>query len=104
LRSGIVMEGMGLLELAANRPAEALECFNRARRFYKNPEDILRVTIHEVLRLRALGREPEALTLTRKQLALYGSSPAAELLRTFERQMAPPVSAPAATQAAPATR
>lgn len=89
-RSGVVMEGLGLLELAADQPDAAIKSFGVARDLYKNPEDILRVTIHEVIQLRARARDGIALALIRKQLEIYGKSPAAEVLRTFEREMAPP--------------
>lgn len=88
-RSGVIMEGLGLLELAADQPDAAIKSFGAARQFYKHSDDILRATIHEVIQLRARNRQPEALALTRKQLDLYGKSPAAEILRMFEREMAP---------------
>ena len=97
LRSGVIMEGLGLLQLADTQIEPALESFRAAREFYRNPEDILRATIHEVLRLRAMNKVSEALALTRKQLAAHGSSPAGELLRSLEAEMAPPAPKPGGT-------
>jgi len=96
-RSGVLMEGLGLLELAADQPDAAIKSFGAARQFYKHSDDILRATIHEVIQLRARTRQAEALPLVRKQLELYGKAPAAEILRGFEREMAP---APKATPSA----
>ena len=109
LRSGVVMEGLGLLELTVNQPVRALEAFARARQFYKNPGDIVRVAIHEALRLRALQRTPDALAFIGQQLKLYDKEPAAEVLRMLQREMTPrpappsPVPAPAPA-GAPAVR
>jgi hypothetical protein len=80
-RSGVLMEGLGLLELAADQPDAAIKSFGAARQFYKHSDDILRATIHEVIQLRARTRQTEALPLVRKQLELYGKAPAAEILR-----------------------
>lgn len=94
MRSGVLLEGLGLLQLSSNHPVEAIENFAKARTFYTNPEDIVRVTIHEVIQLRALGKQSEALVLTRKVLSTQGSTPGAGVLRLFESEMAPK---PAAT-------
>ena len=88
-RSGMIMEGLGLLQLTANSPDDAMASFRLARQYYKHPEDILRAAIHEIIQLRARSHQSEALALTRKQLALHGRSPAAELLRAFEKEMTP---------------
>jgi uncharacterized protein (TIGR03790 family) len=96
MRSGVIMEGLGLLELTINQPARALEAFAQARQFYKNPGDILRVAIHETLRLRALKRTSEAVAFVDKELKLYGNEPAAEVLRMLRRDLVPPAPAGAA--------
>jgi hypothetical protein len=100
LRSGVIMEGLGLLELTGNQPVRALDAFAKAREFYKNPADILRVAIHEALRLRALNRTGDALSFIDRQLKLYDREPAAEVLRMLQREMAPrPAASPAAATA-----
>jgi uncharacterized protein (TIGR03790 family) len=93
MRSGVIMEGLGLLELTINQPARALEAFAQARQFYKNPGDILRVAIHETLRLRALNRKDDALALIDQELKLYGNEPAAEVLRMLKRDLVPTAAA-----------
>jgi hypothetical protein len=86
--------------LTANQPVRALDAFAKAREFYKNPADILRVAIHEALRLRALNRTGDALSFIDRQLKLYDREPAAEVLRMLQREMAPgPAASPAATTA-----
>ena len=60
LKSGIIFEGEGLYHLADNEPGDAMEAFSQARRFYKNPEDILRVVVNQVAVLRSLGKTREA--------------------------------------------
>ena len=107
MRSGVIMEGLGLLELTINQPARALEAFGQARQFYKSPGDILRVAIHETLRLRALNRKDDALGLLDKELKLYGNEPAAEVLRMLKRDLVPTaaaVVAPVKPPVPPATR
>ena len=101
LKSGVVLEGLGLLQLTRNARAEAVQTFARARKVYAHPEDILRSTIHEVFQLRGLGKTGEALALTRRQLEMYGNSPAGEMLRILERELAPPPLAPVAAPPAP---
>jgi len=93
MRSGVIMEGLGLLELTINQPTRALDAFGQARQFYKDPGDILRVAIHETLRLRALNRSNDALAFVDKQLKLYGNEPAAEVLRNIRRDLSPPAAA-----------
>ncbi|MES2573135.1 MAG: TIGR03790 family protein, partial [Verrucomicrobiota bacterium] len=90
MKSGMILEGLGLLQLAGAHPEEAAETFAQARRLYTRPEDILRASIHEILQLRGLKKEAAALVLIRKQLKLYPASPAADLLRMFEKELAPP--------------
>ena len=88
LKSGLIFEGLGLLQVAASQPEPAVQNFSLAARLYQNPEDILRVTIHEVLQLEALNRVPEALALARKRIAAFPTTPAVEMLKSIEFGMA----------------
>lgn len=88
LRSGIIFESLASLQASAKDPAAALVSFRQAREFYRNPEDILRVSIREAGLLKTVGKKGEALGLIRRQLQTYSTSPSAPLLRTLEAQLA----------------
>ncbi len=94
-RSGIIFEGLGLLQIVVGQPAAAVEAFASAQRDYTNPEDKIRAVIHAVIQLRGLGKNADALALTHKLLGQYPTAPASGILRMFEAQMAPPAAAPA---------
>lgn len=90
LRSGVVFEGLGLLQADDRDAAGALISFQQARAFYRQEEDVLRVAIHEVSLLRAQNRTADALALARRQIALFPDAHAAEVLRGIVNQLAPP--------------
>lgn len=90
LRSGMIQEGLGLLWLSGNNSAAAITAFAEARRLYKEPEDISRAAIHEIIQLQGMKRIPDALALARKQIAAAPQAPVADVFRMFEAQMAPP--------------
>ncbi len=94
-KSGVIFEGLGLLQIVAGQVTASIESFAKARKFYENPEDQIRVTIHEVIQLRGLGRASAALGLTRKILRQFPNATASEVLKAFESEMAPPPAAPA---------
>jgi uncharacterized protein (TIGR03790 family) len=100
-RSGMIMEGLGLLQLAVNDREAALASFPQAREFYRAGEDAMRVAVHEIIQLRAAGREAEAKALMQKMIAAVPNSPAVDLLRALAAPT-PPVPGPAA--ATPAKR
>jgi uncharacterized protein (TIGR03790 family) len=81
LKSGVVWEGLGLLQMGANDRPAAIESFEQARKAYTEVEDILRNTIHEVIQLRASGKETEAVQLAKKTAASYKTAPALGVLR-----------------------
>jgi hypothetical protein len=85
--SGVVAEGLGLLQLAANEPDDAINSFDLASSLYRDPEDVMRVTINEVFQLKAQNRTPDALAVARKRLAQYGKHPSTEVLRLIEAQI-----------------
>ena len=87
LGSGIVFEGLGLLQAAAADNGAASESFSKARTFYTNPDDVMRVAIHEVEALRSNQKTVEALSLAQKEIETYPASPAAALLRALQAQI-----------------
>lgn len=90
LRSGLVFEGLGLLQADDRDAAGALISFQQARAFYRQKEDVLRVAIHEVSLLRAENRAVDALALARRQIALFPDAHAADVLRGIVNQLDPP--------------
>jgi hypothetical protein len=96
-RSGMIMEGLGLLQLSVNDRDAALASFVRAREYYGKTEDAMRVAGHEIIQLRAAGREADALALAQKMIAAVPKSPSGELLLAIAAPPPPPVTpAPAA--------
>ncbi len=89
MHSGIIFEGLGLLQITAGQPPRAIDSFGKAIRNYSDPEDKIRAAIHEIIQLRGTGKVPDALALTRKMLGQFPNAPAAGVLRVFEAQMAP---------------
>lgn len=88
LKSGVIFEGLGLLELSANDRAAALAAFQQARQFYSDVEGINRVAIHEIIQLRNAQRPAEAVALARKIIAANPQSPSVAVLRIFDPQPA----------------
>lgn len=94
LRSGVIFEGLGLLQASAGDLTAACTSFEQAQKLYSNTEDILRSAIHEVGFLKLGGKNAEALALIRRRTSAYPSSPYITILRAFETDIAgtpPPV-------------
>lgn len=60
LKSGIVSESLGLLELSGNDFKAAVEAFQQARGYYENPDDRARVALNEVSAVVALKGNKDA--------------------------------------------
>ncbi len=97
LRSGVIFEGLGLLQASAGDRKAACVSFEQAQKLYSNPEDVLRSAIHEVGFLKLDGRNADALALIRRMTSAYPSSPFITILRAFEMDIAgtPPPAKPA---------
>lgn len=96
-RSGRIYEGLGLFQFANGNSTDAARTFGTARDLYANPEDILRVTMHEARALAKGGNKPKALALLRAAMAKNPASPALESLRAVERELEPATAGPEAT-------
>jgi hypothetical protein len=94
-RSGVTMEGLGLLQISVNDRDAALASFSEARELYGRSEDAMRVAIHEIIQLRAGGRASDARALALKMIALAPNSPSVPLLRGLS-ESAPVTPAPSA--------
>jgi uncharacterized protein (TIGR03790 family) len=90
LRSGVIMEGLGLLQVAVDDPAAALASFAEARGYYGDTEDAMRVAVHEIFILRAQGKNLEAYALAVKMAAAVPKSPAGDLLKALAAPPPPP--------------
>jgi len=97
--SGMIMEGLGLLQLTVNDRDAALASFELAREYYGKTEDAMRVAVHEIIQLKAAGREADARALAQKMTIAQPNLPAVDLLRSMTE---PPPTAAVATPA-PAT-
>ena len=89
LGSGAISEGLGLLQNSVGNGAAAGDSFALARKFYTHPDDILRVTIHEVKLLLAGGKKSEAVALAEKQMRANPRAGGCEVLRSLLPELAP---------------
>jgi uncharacterized protein (TIGR03790 family) len=87
LSSGVIMEGLGLLQLSANDGENAVNSFDQAISLYRNPSDAVRATIHEVFQLKAMNRTKDAIALARKQITKNRATPGVEVLRVIEADL-----------------
>jgi hypothetical protein len=85
--SGVIMEGLGLLQLSENDSSNAVNSFDQAISLYRNQSDAVRATIHEVFLLKAMNRTGDAIALARKQITKNLKTPGAEVLRIIEADL-----------------
>ncbi len=97
--SGMIMEGLGLLQISVNDRDGALASFAQAREYYGKGEDAMRVAIHEIIQLQGSNRGAEAKTLALKMIAASPHSPAVDLLRMLTDMRPVPPPAPQAAAA-----
>jgi len=102
LKSGVIFEGLGLLQSAAKDPAAALKSWRQARQFYKDAPDCIRVALHAIAFLREAGRVSQALSITREEIGNFPNADATARLRAIELELAPP--SPTPVPSAHATR
>ena len=96
LKSGVILEGLGLLQAAARESDAALASWAQARRYYKEDADCIRCALHAIGLLRAAGKTAPALALTREQIQRFPHAAATARLRAIAQELAPPPSTPAA--------
>ncbi|MEI6561400.1 MAG: TIGR03790 family protein [Verrucomicrobiota bacterium] len=101
LKSGVIYEGLGLLQAAKNDPDAALASWDQARRFYnKQDADSIRCALHSIALLRKMGKTDAALALAREQSKKFRSADAAARLWAIQLELAPPPS-PSPTPVSP---
>jgi hypothetical protein len=102
LRSGVIWEGLGLLELTnPNGQDEALKAFDEARRTYASSEDAVRAAIHQVILLQAMKRQSDALALIRQTMGTFPKARAVEVIRMLDPSTRPPPPPPPPSAPAP---
>jgi uncharacterized protein (TIGR03790 family) len=94
LKSGIVSEALGLLELSGNDHAAALTAFQQARAAYDKSDDRARVALHEVAAIIATKGNAEASRFLKEQATLNGDSPSAPLLSGLAKLYSTPDATP----------
>jgi hypothetical protein len=72
LQSGIVWEGLGLLEWSVPADQAALESFRQAQKCYGHTSDAVRTVLHQTEILGAEDKMNDAKALARKAIAEYG--------------------------------
>jgi len=97
LKSGIVYEGLGLLEAAMHNNQAACDAFEQARACYDSDNDRVRTALNEINILIAIKQSREALTLARNQIGEYPKLPAVSVLQAIVTKLAPPPPTPAKT-------
>jgi len=96
MQSGILAETMGLELTASGRHPEATTWFLRARSFYQNTPDKMRIDFHMIAMDRKSGRKESALKAIRDARMRYGPIPEAEALTPWELLLDPPPPPPKA--------
>jgi hypothetical protein len=81
LQSGIVWEGLGLLQWSIPDNEAALLSFRQAEKSYGNTEDALRTVLHQIEILKTENKPDQARSLAARALAKYGQFHGAALLQ-----------------------
>ncbi|MEP7015498.1 MAG: TIGR03790 family protein [Verrucomicrobiota bacterium] len=86
IRSGPIMEDLGLLETHNGHFAAATNNFQLARTYYTKRDDIVRVVLEESDAWIKMNKPKRALELVRSTMRTAPDTPAAPLLRAIERE------------------
>jgi len=92
LKSGVIFEALGLLQLGDKDSAAALVSWAQAGEFYKTDADRIRCGLHAIGVMREEKKTAQALALTRKQIQQFPNAEATARLRAIELELAPPPS------------
>jgi len=92
--SGMIMEGLGLLQVSVNDRDAAITSFGQARSLYGKGDDAMRAAVHEILQLQNAGRDADATALARGMIAANPHSPAVDLLRALTESRIPSPATP----------
>lgn len=104
LKSPVIYEGLGLLDLRAGNNAAAQRSFQQARALYTNAADKIRTVVHETAAVQSLKGTAAAHFFIRQQIAAFDAGTGVNILRIIEASFAPPKKPAAAPGAKPAPR
>ena len=90
LKSGVLFEGLGLLQSGARDSAAALASWVQAGKTYTEDADRIRCALHVVEFLRAEKKKDQALAHLRQEIKRFASSDAAARLKAVELELDPP--------------
>lgn len=90
LHSGLIYEGLGLLEESELNSKKALAAFREAEKNYANDEDRARNAIHQARLLQSLGEKEKALEVCEKSARKYASTDAASVFELIHNEIEPP--------------
>lgn len=98
LRSGPMLEDVGLMEMRDGNVVVAISCFQQARAIYTQRDDILRATLEEADAWVKQNKPKRALDLVRVALRVVTDSPTQVMLKKLESEIsaraAPPARGP----------
>jgi len=89
MKSGVVFEGLGLLQASVNDLDGAWASWRKAREFYKDPEDAVRCAIHEVNTQRIAGKKEDVLRSARRLAEEHAATRGAGVLRGIVEELTP---------------
>ena len=90
LHSGLIYEGLGLLQMTGDDKARAMPSFERALRAYKDAADDIRVTMHIARVLSMTGKKAEALNFLNSAKEKYAAAPEAAALDELKAEVTSP--------------
>lgn len=96
MKSGAMMEAIGLDSLANGNPDKARECVLQARDLYANPADRLRQDLHRIAMERVAGRKQVAIDLLREAEKHYAAIPEVAAVKGWLDILDPPPPPPVA--------
>lgn len=105
MKSGVILEAVGLESLVLGKPDVARACILQARDLYVDPADRLRQDMHRIAMERAGDRKPAAIELLRESEKRYAGIPEVAAVKGWLDILdppPPPPAAPAGTSAQPA--
>ncbi|MCW1913609.1 TIGR03790 family protein [Luteolibacter sp. GHJ8] len=95
LKSGVIMESLGLMKTEQRMTAEAAVDFQRAKVYYTAAPDRLRMDLHIAAIDRAGGRNDSAISILRGARTLYANLPEAVAAQAWLNVIDPPSPPPA---------
>jgi len=102
MKSGVLMEAVGLDFLRVAKPEDAAKAFQKAKEYFSNPADQLRQDFHLIAMERAANHKDKAILALREALTRYSGIPESEAVKGWLDILDPPPPPPADPNKAPA--